>query len=52
MSGIPTIYCLTCHVLRVIKDWHEYGEALVIELEPCGHVVRRGARLEWLTREA
>ena len=47
MNGAPAIYCSTCHVLRAIRDWHDHHEALSIELEPCGHVVVRNARVEW-----
>jgi len=52
MSGTPALYCLTCHVLRAIEDWRERGGALVIELEPCGHVIRRNAEIEWPTPNA
>lgn len=48
MDGVPSTYCSTCKALRAIKDWHECRDILLIELEPCGHVARRTARLEWL----
>jgi hypothetical protein len=50
MSGKRVIYCGSCHVFRIIRNWHEHREALVIELEPCGHVVHRNAGLEWSVR--
>jgi len=50
MTTTPTIYCPTCHVLRGIHDWHERRDCLTIELEPCGHVMVRDARLEWAAR--
>jgi hypothetical protein len=52
MSGTPTLFCRTCNAFRAIEDWHERGEALVIELEPCGHVLQRSAQLEWPIRRA
>ncbi len=52
MGGLPTIYCPACHALRAIKDWHEQREMFVIELDRCGHVVRRSARLEWRVKKA
>jgi hypothetical protein len=48
MSGMPTMYCSACGALRAIHDWHEQRELLLIELEPCGHVTLRSARVEWL----
>jgi len=50
--SIPITYCQTCHVLRAIRNWYERDETLMIELEPCGHVACRSARLEWSTRRA
>ena len=47
MRGTPTLYCLTCRAFRAVEDWHERGDALVIELSPCGHVLQRNAGLEW-----
>jgi len=41
-------YCSTCETWREVKDWHESGDAIVIELEVCGHLARRTSRLEWL----
>jgi hypothetical protein len=52
MSGTPTLYCLTCGAFRAVEDWHERGDALVIELEPCGHVLHRHAGVEWPIRTA
>lgn len=52
MSGTPTLFCRTCNAFRAIEDWHERGEALVIELEPCGHVLHRNAGVEWPIRRA
>jgi len=52
MKGTPILYCLTCDAFRAIQDWRERGDALVIELEPCGHVLRRGAGVEWPIRNA
>jgi hypothetical protein len=49
---VPTTYCAACRGLRAIRDWHEKNETLVIELEPCGHVVLRCAREEWIERKA
>jgi hypothetical protein len=49
MTGTPTIYCPTCHALRAVRDWHERHESLSIELDPCGHVTVRNARIEWTT---
>jgi Zn ribbon nucleic-acid-binding protein len=45
--SIPTSYCPSCRMMRAIRNWHERREMLEIELEPCGHVARRSARLEW-----
>jgi len=43
-----TTFCECCRALRSIEDWHETrDEILSIVLGPCGHVVRRIARLEW-----
>ncbi len=43
-----TTFCEPCRALRSIEDWHETrDEILSIVLGPCGHVVRRTARLEW-----
>jgi hypothetical protein len=52
MAGMPTIFCLQCKALRGINDWHERGDDFLIELEPCGHVTVRSARLEWMGRPA
>jgi hypothetical protein len=46
-EGTPALYCSTCQALRAIADWRERGEAMVIALEPCGHVIHRHAGLEW-----
>jgi len=44
---MPT-FCERCRTLRSIEDWHETrDEVMSIVLGPCGHVVRRTARLEW-----
>jgi Zn ribbon nucleic-acid-binding protein len=50
--GFRTTQCPVCHVLRAVKDWREHHETVEIELDPCGHVVRRSARLEWRVRKA
>jgi hypothetical protein len=47
MSGPPTLFCRACNAFRAIEDWRERGKAMVIALEPCGHVVHRSAQLEW-----
>ncbi len=48
MNGTPTIYCSTCHTLRAVHQWHDdHHESFLIELEPCGHVMVRNARIEW-----
>jgi hypothetical protein len=47
MNGTPAFFCRTCKTLRAIEDWHEQGDALVIALEPCGHVLQRSAGVEW-----
>jgi hypothetical protein len=52
MNGTPTLFCLTCGAFRAVEDWHERGDALVIELEPCGHVLHRHAGVEWPIRTA
>lgn len=52
MSGVPTLYCRTCNAFREVEEWHEHGENLVIELEPCGHRIHRRAGIEWCTHEA
>ena len=49
--GVRTTYCPSCQALRAVRDWHEHREMLEIELDPCGHVVRRSARLEWRVKE-
>ena len=33
--------------VRAVEDWHERGDALVIQLEPCGHELERSAGVEW-----
>ena len=50
MTSTATIFCTTCQSLRSVHDWHERREALLIELEPCGHVMLKNARVEWLVR--
>jgi len=45
--GLPTTECPICQALRGVKDWHAHRDTLEIELEPCGHVVWRIARVEW-----
>lgn len=52
MSGMPTIFCPHCNSLRGITDWRERGEDMLIELEPCGHVAVRSARMEWVSKAA
>jgi pyrimidine deaminase RibD-like protein len=47
MKGTPTLYCASCDTFRAVEDWRERGEALVIQLEPCGHELRRSAAVEW-----
>jgi hypothetical protein len=43
-----TTFCERCRALRSVEDWHEMrDEVLSIALGPCGHVIRRTARLEW-----
>ncbi len=46
------IYCSVCQILRAVREWHTRRESFVIELEPCGHVMLRTARVEWLTHRA
>ena len=49
MSRIPA-YCGECRAVRSVSDWRETArEALTLVLGPCGHHVRRTARLEWST---
>ena len=50
--SMPTIFCMQCKTLRAVNDWREQGDAFVIELDPCGHVAVRTARLEWVARSA
>jgi hypothetical protein len=50
MSGMPTIFCPRCNSLRAVNDWRERGEDMLIELEPCGHLAVRSARMEWVPR--
>jgi hypothetical protein len=46
-------YCSECRTFREIKDWREQGpDVLLIELEPCGHIEHRCARLEWQVQRA
>jgi len=52
MKPTPTIFCRRCSSLRAITDWRERGDDLVIQLEPCGHVAVRTARVEWVRRPA
>lgn len=47
MRGTPTLYCPTCGKFRPVVDWRERGDALVIQLEPCGHELHRSAGVEW-----
>lgn len=51
MSLIRTIYCPRCAKLQGVQDWRERRETLVLELEPCGHVIERCARVEWVPDE-
>lgn len=51
-EGTPAIYCATCRALRAISDWRDRGDAMVIALEPCGHVIHRSAGLEWPVHRA
>ena len=51
MTLIRTIYCPRCGTLQGVKDWRERLDSLVIELEPCGHVIARCARVEWVPEE-
>ena len=51
MTLIRTIYCPRCGTLQGVKDWRERLDSLVIELEPCGHVIARCARVEWVPDE-
>ena len=48
MLLIHTIYCPRCAKLQGVKDWREHRDNLVLELEPCGHVIERCARVEWV----
>lgn len=49
MSRIPA-YCGECRAVRSVNDWRETArETLTLVLGPCGHRVRRPARLEWST---
>ena len=50
MSATPTIYCRSCNAWRVVTDWRESGENLLIELAPCGHLAVRNARVEWVVK--
>ena len=52
MSGTPTLYCRVCHTFRPVEGWRVKGDALVIELESCGHTLHRNAGVEWPTRKA
>lgn len=52
MKGTPTLYCLPCGAFRANRGLARAGDALVIELEPCGHVLHRSAGVEWPIREA
>ncbi len=52
MNGTPTLFGRSCGACRAIEDWRERGEALVIELAPCGHVMERSAGVEWPIRNA
>jgi hypothetical protein len=52
MNGTPILYCRACDTFQAIQDWRERGEGLVIELEPCGHVIHRSATVEWPIRDA
>ncbi len=48
MSEMPMVYCLRCAALRNVTHCRERGDELVIELEPCKHVILRSACLEWV----
>ena len=52
MRPLPAIYCPTCLVMQGIRDWRERHESLLIQLEPCGHVIVRSARVEWAAHGA
>jgi Zn ribbon nucleic-acid-binding protein len=49
---MATIFCTQCNAMRAVNDWRERGDALVIELTPCGHLATRTARVEWDRRAA
>jgi hypothetical protein len=52
MTTTLTAYCATCRASREIRDWREHADSLFIELEECGHVIRRCARDEWRLEKA
>jgi hypothetical protein len=52
MSGTPVIFCSSCQALREIREWHDEGELLRIELDPCGHVMHRNASVEWMVHSS
>jgi Zn ribbon nucleic-acid-binding protein len=47
-----TAFCATCRASREIRDWREQADSLLIELEECGHVIRRCSRDEWRLEKA
>ncbi len=49
--GFPSTYCPACHARRAIRNWFERHGILAIVLDPCGHVVRRSADIEWRVNE-
>jgi len=48
MTEKPVDYCLRCAALRSVTDCRQGKDELVIELEPCNHVILRSACLEWV----
>jgi hypothetical protein len=52
MARIPA-YCGACRAIRSVNDWRETTpETLTLILGPCGHHMRRTARVEWSTDRA
>jgi hypothetical protein len=47
MNTKAMTYCLRCATLRTVRNCHQSGDELVIQLDACHHVILRTASLEW-----
>ncbi len=52
MNGMPMAYCLRCAAVRAVTDCQDRGDEMIIQLEPCNHVILRTDGLEWFVDKA